>query len=88
MTEVLEKLNTVSGAFFSRLVSSETFVIKVPDFELLLKKVAVDDLKGIVIDRESTIFKLPQNFAISEEGNINVKARDTFQIYFCRSVQL
>ena len=77
----MEKLDTLSGAFFSRLVSSETLVIKVPDLELFLKKVAVDDLKGIIIDRESTRFKLPENFAISEEGNINLKARDIFQIY-------
>lgn len=88
MTEALEKLNIVSGALFSRLVSSETFVVKVPDLELFLKKVAVDDLDGIVIDRESTRFRLPENFSISDEGNINVKARDIFQIYFRSSMYL
>ena len=88
MTEALEKLNIVSGALFSRLVSSETLVIKVPGLELFLKKVAVDDLNGIVIDRESARFKLPENFSISEEGNINVKARDIFQIHFLSSMNL
>ena len=49
MTEVLEKLNTMTGAFLSRLVSSETLVIIVPDLELFLKKVAASDLKGVII---------------------------------------
>lgn len=70
----------MTGAFFSRLVSSETLVIKVPDLELFLKKIAVSDLKGVIIERESTRFKLPENFAILEAGNINVKARDISNI--------
>ena len=47
----------MTGAFFSRLVSSETLVIIVPDLELFLKKVAASDLKGVIIERESTRFK-------------------------------
>lgn len=82
LTEVLEILNTMTGAFFSRLVSSETLVIELPDVELLLKKVAAGDLKGVIINRESTRFKLPENFAVSEAGNVNVKVRNVCQIQF------
>ena len=78
----------MTGAFFSRLVSSETLVIKVPDLELFLKKVAAGDLEGIIIDRESARFKLPENFAVSEAGNINIKVRDIYQIYSCRLMYL
>jgi len=82
LTEVLEILNTMTGAFFSRLVSSETLVIELPDVELLLKKVAAGDLKGVIINRASTRFKLPENFAVSKAGNVNVKVRNVCQIQF------
>ena len=82
LTEVLEILNTMTGAFFSRLVSSETLVIELPDVELFLKKVAAADLKGVIINRESTRFKLPENFAVSEAGNVNVKVRNVCHIHF------
>lgn len=72
----------MTGAFFSRLVSSETLVIELPDVELLLKKVSAGDLKGVIINRESTRFKLPENFAVSEAGNVNVKVRNVSQIHF------
>ncbi|XP_078351506.1 polycystin family receptor for egg jelly-like isoform X2 [Oculina patagonica] len=73
LKEALQKLNTMTGAFFSRLVAFETLVIKVPELELVLKKVDVNYLKTFVIEGGSAKFKLPDNFVSFEEENINIK---------------
>ncbi|XP_078363993.1 polycystin family receptor for egg jelly-like [Oculina patagonica] len=71
--KALQKLNTMTGAFFSRLVASEALVINIPNLQLVLKKVATNDLKGLVIEGPSAKFKLPENFVSFEEENINIK---------------
>lgn len=79
LKEALQKLNTMTGAFFSRLVAFETLVIKIPELELVLKKVAVNDLKRLVIEGGSAKFKLPDNFVSFEEGNIHIKVPIHYQ---------
>ncbi|XP_078351521.1 polycystin family receptor for egg jelly-like isoform X1 [Oculina patagonica] len=71
--KALKKLNTMTGAFFSRLVASEVLVINIPDLKLVLKKVTTNDLKGLVIEGPSAKVKLPENFVSFEEENINIK---------------
>ena len=78
LKEALQKLNTMTGAFFSRLVASEDCFIRIPELEVFLKKVAINDLKGLVIEGGSTRFKLPDSFVWFEEGNVNIKVRGIF----------
>ncbi len=88
LKEVLQKLNTMTGAFFSRLVAFETLVIKVPELELVLKKVDVNYLKTFVIEGGSAKFKLPDNFVSFEEENINIKVPRPNTVYALSALSL
>ncbi len=73
--EALEKLSSMSDAFFGRLVPSEDLVIRTVNLAISLKKVSADDIKGLGMEEGPTKVKLPGNLGDMGSGNINAKVR-------------
>lgn len=71
----------MTSAFFFRLVASEALVIKTLGMVISLKKVATNDVKGLIMEAGSSKFKLPDNFKFGRLGewDINVKVMDITQ---------
>lgn len=68
-----EKLNTMSSAFFVRLVPSEALVLKTPDLIVYLKKVSPEGVQGLSMEEGPATFKLPGNLGNVAGEDINVK---------------
>lgn len=71
--KALGKLSNMSDALFGRLVPSEALVIRTNNLATTLKKVAVDDVKGLAMEEGPTKFKLPANLGDIGDGDINVQ---------------
>jgi len=71
--EALGKLGNMSDALFGRLVPSEALVIRTNNLATSLKKVAVNDVKGLAMEEGSTKFKLPVNLGDIGGEDINAK---------------
>ena len=63
----------MSNAFLSRLVTSESMVIKTDDLAVALKKVSPVDIKGLSMEEGSSKFKLPSNLGNMGGGSVNAK---------------
>ena len=73
MDRALEKMDTMSGAFFARLVPSENLVIKTTGLTVTLTKVFSKDLNGFNMKDGPAQFKLPRNLGGMGRGDINAK---------------
>jgi len=71
--KALGKLSIMSDALFGRLVASEALVIRTNNLATTLKKVAVNDLKGLAMEEGPTKFKLPANLGDIGGGDINAQ---------------
>lgn len=84
MKKASEKLSNMSDALFGRLVPSEALVIRTDNLATTLKKVAVNDVKGLAMEEGPTKFKLPSNLGDIGGGDINAKVRRvTGSLCFC-----
>jgi len=71
--KALGKLSIMSDALFGRLVPSEALVIRTNNLATTLKKVAVNDVKGLAMEEGPTKFKLPANLGDIGGGDINAQ---------------
>ena len=73
--KAFRKLNSMSNAFFRRLVPSEALVLKTPDLTVSLKKVIPSDVPGLSMEDGPAKFKLPTKLGSADVGNVNVMVR-------------
>lgn len=72
----------MSDAFFGRLVPSEDLVIKTVNLAVSLKKVSVNDVKGLGMKQGPAKFKLPSNLGNVGDSTINAKVRRAVLLAF------
>ena len=73
MKKALGKLSIMNDALFGRLVPSEALTIRTNNLATTLKKVSVNDAKGLAMEEGPTKFKLPANLGDIGSGDINAQ---------------
>ena len=87
MKKASEKLSNMSDALFGRIVPSEALVIRTNNLAITLKKVAVNDMKGLGMEEGPTKIKLPASLGDIGGGDINAKARRVIGfLYYCSAL--